>query len=59
MAIEALKALAVGDARIAEIEGEYRRRDIERLAAQGVSGDLHSMKDRMFRGERFEVKREA
>ena len=59
MAIEALKALQVGDERIAEIEGEYRRRDIERLAAQGVSGDLHSMKDRMFRGERFEVKREA
>ncbi len=59
MGIESLKALAVSDSRIAEIEGEYRRRDIERLEAQGVSGDLHSMQDRMFRGERFEVKREA
>jgi glutathione-regulated potassium-efflux system protein KefB len=59
MGIEALKALTVNDDRIAEIEGEYRRRDIERLAAQGVSGDLHSMQDMMFRGERFEVKREA
>jgi glutathione-regulated potassium-efflux system protein KefB len=60
MGIEALKALTVTNERIAEIEGEYRRRDIERLAAQGVSGDLHSMQDMMFRGERFEaVKREA
>jgi glutathione-regulated potassium-efflux system protein KefB len=59
MGIEALKSLTVSDDRIAEIEGEYRRRDIERLAAQGVSGDLHSMQDMMFRGERFEVKREA
>ena len=59
MGIEGLKALQVSDTRIAEIEGEYRRRDIERLEAQGVSGDLHSMQDRMFRGERFEVKREA
>jgi glutathione-regulated potassium-efflux system protein KefB len=60
MGIEALKALTVTNERIAEIEGEYRRRDIERLEAQGVSGDLHSMQDMMFRGERFEaIKREA
>jgi glutathione-regulated potassium-efflux system protein KefB len=60
MGIEALKALTVTDTRIAEIEGEYRRRDIERLEAQGVSGDLHSMQDMMFRGERFKgIKREA
>ena len=60
MGIEALKALSVTDGRIAEIEGEYRRRDLERLEAQGVSGDLHSLQDMMFRGERFEaIKREA
>jgi glutathione-regulated potassium-efflux system protein KefB len=59
MGIEGLKALAVSDGRIAEIEGEYRRRDVERLEAQGVSGDLHVLQDMMFRGERFEVKREA
>ena len=59
MGIESLKALAVNGARIAEIEGEYRRRDAERLEAQGVSGDLHVLQDMMFRGERFEAKREA
>ena len=59
MGIESLKALAVDGARIAEIEAEYRRRDVERLEAQGVSGDLHVLQDMMFRGERFEAKREA
>ena len=59
MGIEGLKALAVSGPRIAEIEGEYRRRDVERLEAQGVSGDLHVLQDMMFRGERFEAKREA
>ena len=59
MAIEALKALDVSGERITEIETEYRRRDIERLAAQGVSGNLHALEEMMFRGERFEQKREA
>ena len=59
MGIEGLQALGVNSDRITEIESEYRRRDIERLEAQGVSGDLHSLQHMMFRGERFEGKREA
>ncbi len=59
MGIEGLKVLSVDDARIAEIESEYRRRDVERLEAQGVTGDLHSLQHMMFRGEPFEAKREA
>jgi glutathione-regulated potassium-efflux system protein KefB len=59
MGIEGLKVLAVSGERIAEIESEYRRRDAERLEAQGVSGDLHVLQHTMFRGERFEAKREA
>ena len=53
MGIEGLKSLGATGDRITEIEGEYRRRDIERLEAQGVSGDLHSLQHMMFRGERF------
>ena len=59
MGIEGLKSLGATGDRITEIESEYRRRDIERLEAQGVSGDLHSLQHMMFRGERFEGKREA
>lgn len=39
----------VGDEEAARVEQEYRRRDIERLASQSETGDLHASQDMMFR----------
>ena len=39
----------VGDEEAARVEHEYRRRDIELLASQSETGDLHASQDMMFR----------
>ncbi|WP_324749899.1 monovalent cation:proton antiporter-2 (CPA2) family protein [Sphingomonas sp. LY54] len=39
----------VGDEEAARVEHEYRRRDIERLASQSETGDIHASQDIMFR----------
>ena len=48
MGREALK-LFVSEEEAARVEAEYRARDAERLAGQSKSGDLHTLKERMFR----------
>jgi CPA2 family monovalent cation:H+ antiporter-2 len=59
LAIEGLKALDVSDERIVEIERDYRARDLERLAAQTESGDLHAGSEAMRRLLAPELQREA
>lgn len=49
MGREALAGLGVDPEEVDRIERGFRERDAERLAGQTVSGDLHVMKDRMFR----------
>jgi hypothetical protein len=49
MGREALAALEVPEAEIARVEEEYRARDLERLEIQTRTGDLHALKDRIFR----------
>ena len=48
MGREALK-LFVDEEEAARVEAEYRARDAERLAGQSKTGDLHTLKERMFR----------
>jgi glutathione-regulated potassium-efflux system protein KefB len=48
MGRQALSALEIPEEEIARVEDEYRTRDTERLASQSKSGDLHSLKERMF-----------
>ena len=48
MGREALK-LFVDEEEAARDEAEYRARDAERLAGQSKTGDLHTLKERMFR----------
>ncbi len=59
MGIEALKTLQVGGERIADIERDYRRRDLERLEAQTTTGDLHAAKESYFRSDPIETVKEA
>jgi hypothetical protein len=44
----ALALFCVGPEEVDRVEGEYRRRDLERLERQTESGDLHMLKNRMF-----------
>ncbi len=48
---EALRRMDVDDETILSIEGEFRRRDGERLALQTTSGDLQAGRDLIFRAE--------
>ncbi len=45
----ALALFCVGQDEVDRVEQEYRRRDQERLDIQASSGDLHALKERMFR----------
>lgn len=49
MGREALGQLGLPDAEVARVERAYRDRDRERLEEQSKSGDLHTLKERMFR----------
>ena len=49
MGREALLGFAVPEEEVARIEAEYRARDCERLRGQTATGDLHTLKERMFR----------
>jgi glutathione-regulated potassium-efflux system protein KefB len=49
MGRRALAAAGAEDARIDEIDREFRARDADRLAAQTATGDLHAMDDNVFR----------
>ena len=45
----ALALFCVDEEEVDRVEQEYRRRDAERLDIQASSGDLHALKERMFR----------
>ncbi len=49
MGREALTLFCVDAEEVDRVECEYRRRDQERLEIQASSGDLHALKERMFR----------
>ena len=49
MGRQALAALDVPKRQIDRVEKEYRTRDLERLESQTATGDLHAMKETMFR----------
>jgi glutathione-regulated potassium-efflux system protein KefB len=49
MGREALTLFCIDADEVDRVEGEYRRRDEERLDIQASSGDLHALKERMFR----------
>ncbi|HKX36165.1 MAG TPA: sodium:proton exchanger, partial [Rhizorhapis sp.] len=49
MGLEAMKALGVPEAEIAEVERRYRENDQQRLAAQDAEGSLHAAKDLIYR----------
>lgn len=49
MGRQALAALDVPKGQIDRVEKEYRTRDLERLESQTATGDLHAMKETMFR----------
>jgi glutathione-regulated potassium-efflux system protein KefB len=51
MGREALGAFGVDAEEAARVEQDYRARDLERLDSQTASGDLHSMKDRLYTPE--------
>ncbi|MBB5710462.1 cation:proton antiporter [Sphingomonas xinjiangensis] len=48
MARRAMQAVGVDGAEIEKTEGEYRRRDYERLKVQRETGDLYAARDSMF-----------
>ncbi len=48
MGREALKAIDTDPARVADIEAQYRERDLIRLKAQTETGDLHALQDTVF-----------
>ena len=45
----ALSLFSIDDAEVDRVECEYRQRDQERLEIQTASGDIHALKERMFR----------
>jgi hypothetical protein len=45
----ALELFCIDDDEVDRVERSYRDRDRERLDSQAASGDLHALKDRMFR----------
>jgi glutathione-regulated potassium-efflux system protein KefB len=49
MGREALTLFGLEEEEVARVEREYRERDRERLDSQAASGDLHALKERMFR----------
>ena len=49
MGREGLILLGVQEEEAARIEAEYRSRDLERLEGQTASGDMHTLKETMFR----------
>ena len=49
MGRQALGLFCVDEDEVDRVEAEYRRRDLERLDIQASSGDLHALKERMFR----------
>jgi glutathione-regulated potassium-efflux system protein KefB len=49
MGIEALAAMGATDAEILSVETQYRERDLERLEAQGSTGDLHAGPEPLYR----------
>lgn len=49
MGCHALEELGVPEAEIAEVEREYRRRDMARMEKQAEAGDLYAAKEMMFR----------
>lgn len=49
MGIEALAAMGATDAEILAVEAQYRERDLERLEAQGSTGDLHAGPEPLYR----------
>jgi len=48
MGREALRVFDIPEEEVARVEQEYRQRDSERLVGQSQSGDLHTLKERMF-----------
>jgi glutathione-regulated potassium-efflux system protein KefB len=58
MGTEALKSIGVEEARIHEIEHEYRETDNARLEAQTVTGDMHVRQD-SYKRDPVPVRREA
>jgi monovalent cation:proton antiporter-2 (CPA2) family protein len=52
MGREALTKLGVARREAERVEREYRERDLERLEAQTVTGDLHAKSERSFSAER-------
>jgi hypothetical protein len=51
MGRDALLCFDVDEAEAGRVEAEYRARDAERLQGQSKTGDLHTLKDRMFTPE--------
>ena len=49
MGLQAMHALGMPDAEIAEVERRYRENDRQRLDAQDAAGTLHAAKDLMYR----------
>ena len=58
MGRRALEAVGVEGARIDAIETDFRVRDAERLAAQSATGDLHALKENLFRASGESIRRE-
>ena len=52
MGREALIRLGIARREAERVEQEYRERDLERLQAQTVTGDLHAKFDRSFGADR-------
>jgi len=48
MGREGLKLFCIDEDEVARVESEYRERDHERLESQTATGELQSLKDRMF-----------
>jgi glutathione-regulated potassium-efflux system protein KefB len=48
MGRQALARFCIDEQEVARVEAEYRKRDEERLVGQTASGDLHTLKERMF-----------
>jgi CPA2 family monovalent cation:H+ antiporter-2 len=59
MGRQALSRLGVEEERIANLEKAYRERDLDRLAAQTATGDMHAMGENVFKSGGGGLRREA
>ena len=58
MGRRALQAVGVEADHVADVEAAFRVRDADRLAAQTATGDLHALKENLFRASGESIRRE-